>query len=105
MKTILNIVIILLVAAIVAAGFSLIVNNTSLASGSDEEGHQRPTMSADGEMPTRPEGDHEEGASIGVGLLQVLVTLAKLSGIAALVLLAEKGFSLLSKRTPRATPA
>jgi hypothetical protein len=100
MKTILNIVIILFVAAVVAGGFSLIVNNTSSASGPGGEGGQPPAMTATdgqtaGQRPERPGG---EGASIGQGLLQVLVTLAKLTGITVIVLLVEKGINLLSKK-------
>jgi hypothetical protein len=102
MKTILNIVIILFVAAVVAGGFSLIVNNTSSASSSGGEGRQPPAMTTtDGQTtdqrPERPEGGGE-GASIGQGLLQVLVTLAKLTGITVIVLLIEKGINLLSKK-------
>jgi hypothetical protein len=102
MKTILNIVIILFVAAVVAGGFSLIVNNTSSASGSGGEGGQPPAMTAiDGQTtsqrPEHPEGG-DEGASIGQGLLQMLVTLAKLTGITVIVLLVEKAISLLSKK-------
>jgi hypothetical protein len=115
MKTILNIAIILLVAAVVAGGYALIVNNTSIASGPGGEGGQPPVMTsangqtASGQMPARPEGgpdrEGEGGASIGQGLLQVLVTLVKLAGITAIVLLIEKGFTQLGKRAPRSTPA
>jgi hypothetical protein len=99
MKTILNIVIILFVAAVIAGGFSLIVNNTSSVSGPGGEGGQPPaTTSNDGQITgQRPDGGNE-GASIGQGLLQVLVTIIKLIGIAGIVLLVEKGISLLSKK-------
>jgi hypothetical protein len=102
MKTILNIIIILLVAAVIARGFSLYVNNTSTSISGGESG--RPAMNADGTMPDRPEGG-DAGSSIGQGLLQVLIVLAKLAGITVIVLLIEKGVTLLGKRAPRATTA
>jgi len=103
MKTILRIIIILLVAAIVAAGFSLVVNNTSIASGPEastgRQAHGRP--SDGGQMHLEGGRGHNEGASLE-GLMGVLGSLAKLSAIAALVLLVQKGFSLLVKRKPAA---
>jgi hypothetical protein len=102
LTTVMNIVIILLVAAIISGGFSLYVNNTSSSGG---EGGQPPAMtSADGTMPAHTEGG-EGGTSIGFGLIQVLITLAKLAGITVVVLLIEKGVTLLGKRAPRATTA
>lgn len=102
MKTILNIILILLVAAVVAGGFYLVVNNTSIASGPGGEGGQPPSMTgSEGARPERPEGmseGGEHGASVGQGLIQVLVTLAKLAAITVVVLLAEKGISLVSKK-------
>jgi len=109
MKTILRMIIILLVAALVAGGFYLAVNNTSSISGSSDQGGQPPAMTgADGQTmqpPSRPEGgpggDREGGASLG-GLSQILVTLAKLSGITIIALLVEKGVGLLAgKKTLR----
>jgi hypothetical protein len=108
MKIILRIITILLVAAVVAGTLTLIVNNTASAtSGPGGEGGQPPSMnSTNGQMPARPEGgpngDREGGASIGQGLLQVLVTLAKVAGITVVVLLIEKGVSLLKKNAPKA---
>jgi hypothetical protein len=103
MKTILNIIMILLVAAVIAGGLSIIVNNTSIASGPDGIGGQPLAMtSANGQttaqLPERLEGGEEGGASAGRGLLEVLVTLTKLIGITIVVLLLEKGVSLLSKK-------
>jgi hypothetical protein len=104
MKTILRIIVILLVATLVAGGFYLGVNNTSTTASASG---QFPTMtSADGQtqqLPSRPEGGpggEEGGDSLG-GLLGIFVTLAKLTGITLVVLLVEKGLSLLSKGTPK----
>jgi hypothetical protein len=103
LTTVMNIVIILLVAAIISGGFSLYVNNTSTSGSGGESG--RPAMTnSDGTMPARPEGG-DAGSSIGQGLLQVLTALAKLAGITVVVLLIEKGVTLLGKRAPRATTA
>ena len=104
MKTILRIIAILIVAAVVAGGFSLAVNNSSIASGTDMEGGQPPVMtSADGQS-VQPmdhhEGGEEGGVSITRGLSEVLVTLAKLAGITAVILLVQKTFSLLPRRKP-----
>ncbi len=91
MKTILKIITILLMATLVAGGFHLIVNQTTSLSSSDPAGEQPPALAnTSGTRPEGPEGPDEGGASFGLGLLQVLVTLAKLSGIASLVLLTEK---------------
>jgi len=100
MKTILRIIVILLVAAIVSGGFYLVANNTSIASGSDMELSQPPTMTGtDGQAFQPPEGgsDHDS-ASLSRGLAEVGGTLAKLAGITILILLIEKAFSLVSKR-------
>ena len=98
MKTILRIIIILLVAAFVAGGCSLVVNNLSIASGPTGESGQPPaTLTEDGQSThpvERPAGG-EGGASITRGLSEVLVTLVKLTVITIVVLLLQKGFSLL----------
>jgi hypothetical protein len=106
MKTILNIIVILLVAAIIAGGFYLVVNNTSIASGPGGEGSQPPAMTgADrqtmDQLPTHSEGSDGGSASFGRGLLEILVTLAKLTGITSVVLLVENGFSQIKKRAPK----
>jgi hypothetical protein len=102
MKTILKIIVILLVAAVVTGGFSLAVNNTSIASGSEVEGGQPPAMtSADGQTVQpmeRPEGGDRDSASLTRGLSGVGVTLAKLTVITIIILLVEKVFSLLPRR-------
>lgn len=102
MKTILKITVILMVAAIVAGGFYLLANNANLASGRGRDGHQQPAMtSADGQSfqlrEFRDEGG-EHGASLSRGLAGLAGTLAKLTVIVIVVLLAQKGFSLLGKR-------
>jgi len=106
MKIILNILIILLVAAVVAGGLSLVVNNTSIASADGGEGGQPPAMNGTGtqsaaQRPARPDGGDEGGASLGSGLLQVLVTLTKLAGIGLVVLTVQKIIGLSSKRRPQ----
>jgi len=101
MKTILRIIVILLVAGIVSGGFYLAANNTSLASGSDVEHGQPPAMttSTDGQTFQRPEGgDDHDSASLSRGLAGVAGTLAKLTGIAIIILLIEKAFELVNKR-------
>jgi len=104
MKTILRIIAILIVAAVVAGGFYLVANNTSLTSGPDMAGGQPPavTSSTDGQTVqpmARPEGgDDHDSASLSGGLLGVGTTLAKLAGITIVILLIEKAFSLVNKR-------
>jgi hypothetical protein len=119
MKTILKIVIILLAAAIVCGGYFLIGSNTTIAAGPGGEGErpalgtrpeggmppdgnmkQRPEGTApDGTVTERPQGQGEGGGSAGAGLAEVLISIAKLAGITAAVLIVEKGINLLSKRT------
>ncbi len=107
MKTILNVTLIvmtiLLAAAAVAGGYWLLVNNTSLLSGSGGEGMPPAAMTNAGDQlagqpPARPEGGERGGASIGMGLLQVFVTLAKLAGVGAVVFLVEKAINRVSKK-------
>lgn len=101
MKTILRIIAILMVAAIVAGGFYLAVNNTSLSVGPTMEQGQPPAMtSTDGQTiqpMERPEGG-EDGGSITRGLTGVSATLAKLTVITVVVLLLEKAFHLIGHR-------
>lgn len=99
MKTILRIVIILALAAAVAFGYSLVVNNTMTSAGSDD-GRSQPALT-DGTRLERPEGmpvRDEGGASMGRSILEVGVTLAKLTGVALVVLFLEQGVNLLTKR-------
>jgi len=101
MKTILRIISIVLVAAVVAGAFFLAVNNTSSASGTNEGGSPPLVTGTNGlsfQPVERPEsGDSNEGSLIG-GLTGVLGTLAKLTGITVLVLLIQKGSSMLGNR-------
>lgn len=89
MKIIFKIVVILLVAAVIAGCYTLIANQTSRVSGSDPDiGRPAALTRTDGTRTERHAG--AGSVSLGMGLQQVLVTLAKLSGIAILVLLIEK---------------
>jgi hypothetical protein len=98
MKTILRIIVILLIAAVVAGAFSLAVSNTSLASGPTGESGQPPALtSAGGQTMERPDGDD----SLTGRLSGVITTLAKVTGITVIVLLLQKGFSLLGNRKLR----
>ncbi len=101
MKTIPRIIIILLVASVVTGAFSLTVNNSSITSSANEGGGPSAITSADGQTVSpieRPEGGDLDGGSITQGLAEVLVTFAKLTAIAVIVLLIQKVFSLLGKR-------
>jgi hypothetical protein len=103
MKTILRILTILLIGALVSGGVYLIVQNTTLASdmSSAPSFDQLPaTTSGDlSQPPTRSDGDFDHNsASLTRGLSEVLVSLAKLSGITVIVLLVQ---SLLARLTRR----
>lgn len=99
MKTILKIIIILLVGAVIAGVFSFAVNNSSTASSSNDGGQPPAMISSDGqELMARSEGGDQDSGSITQGLSGVIGTLAKLTGISILVLLLQKGSSLLEKR-------
>lgn len=94
MQTILRIVIILLVAALVAAGLNLAVGGSQTSTGT--------TANFRDGGPTG--GDHEggeHGSSAGAGLLEVLLTLIKLSAIGALVLTVQKLISSKTNNTPQ----
>lgn len=98
MKTILRIIVILLVASIVAGGFFIALQDSSMTTSLDK-GRQPPAMTiTDGQTMQPMEGpdggDHEVG-TIVQGLSGLLVTLVKLAGITLLVLLLEKGLSQL----------
>lgn len=101
MKTILKILAILIVAAIVAGGFYLVANNTSLASGRDRDFRQSPAMTNAGGQTFQPMERHEggeHGASLSRGLAGVAGTLVKLTVIVIVVLLVQKSLSLLGNR-------
>ena len=111
LKTILNIIIILALAAGVSAGlYQLLNNNASLAFGGERgffEGGPRPGGFEDHEGGPRPEGfenheNHEgrEGGEHGgsiFGLGEVLGILIKLTVVVALILLVQKGLQILRK--------
>jgi hypothetical protein len=105
MKIILRIFVILLIAAAVAGVSTLIVNNTSLASAPGGADRQYPAMTSTGgqfaQPPARLEGGGEHGASVGRGLIEVCITLAKLGGITIVVLLVQKSLNLLRKYAPK----
>lgn len=100
MKTIFRIIVILLVAAAVAGAFSLAINNSTATSPSSESGQPPVMTSADGQTVQpmeRPEGSDRDGGSLAGGLVGLLTTLAKLTGIAGLVLAMQKGFAMAHK--------
>ena len=102
MKTILRIFIILLIGALVSGGVYLTVQNTTLASdtGSAPSFDQMPAPSTGdlSELPARPEGGDHDAASLSRGLSEIVVSLAKLTGITLLVLLVQKVFEQVKKR-------
>lgn len=101
MKTILKMIVILFVAALVAGGFYLVVENAS--SPTPEE---RPFSAMPDEfrpepfegIPGRGEHHDEHSASLAGGMVGILETLLKLTIIIALVLVVEKGISLFGKK-------
>jgi len=113
MKTILKIITILLAAALVCAGFYLAVGSSPTSSSAGFDGRQPPNLQngADGSS-TRPEGEEgfhgergEGGASVE-GVLGMFGSLLKISVIAALVLLIQKGLSKLKlDKVETASPA
>ena len=102
MKTILHLIVILLVAVIVAGSVYALVENTTLVSSTESEHGTPPAMTnADGsttQMMERHEGGGEHGASFARGLSEVLVTLAKLTGITVVVLLIQSLVARVQKR-------
>lgn len=107
MKIISRIIVILLIAAIVAGGWYLAADNTPLASGLDNEGGRPSMTEASGQTfqpMERPDEGGEQGASISRGLAGVAGTLVKLAVITILVLLLQKGYSLLGNRKSPVSP-
>jgi hypothetical protein len=108
MKTFFRIAVILLVTAIVAGGLYLLVENTAFDIVSEAEGHQRPAITDGTANPPmeRPEGgeDHHS-ASLTRGLFEIFVTLGKLTAITIVILLLQKGFSLLRAAKLKAQPS
>jgi len=100
MKTIFRIAIVLLVAGIVAGGFYLLANNTNIASGRDLDDRQPPAMTSTDGQTFQPREFHDE--SLSHGLAGVAGTLVKLTVITFVVLLVQKGFSLLGNRKVKA---
>lgn len=109
MKTILRIIAILLVAALVAAGFKLAVDGSLTSTGTGTSGitngSQSPAFENDGTRPDHFDGKRggEHGASFGGGLFGILGSLLKLTAIGGLALLIIKGYENWS--TQRKQPA
>ncbi len=109
MKILLRITILLLLATVIAGAFSLSVRDTSgsagnggisagLSEGNNQAGGLRQNQPADG-------GGHEN-VSVSMGLAEMLTTLVKLSSVTAIILLAQKGLSLLlNKCSPKTAQA
>ncbi len=102
MKTILQILVILLVAAAVSGGVYALVENTSLMSSVGAERGAPPQMTgADSQsMPARPEGGEDHAASLSRGIGEVGFLLAKITGITVVILLVQKALGLLQKNKP-----
>ena len=101
MKTILRIILILLVASIVAGGFYLAANNSSIASNTGFDGGDHPIMTDASGQTIQPmeRADHEEGGtSLTEGLGGVAITLVKIASITLLVTLIQKAFEMLKRR-------
>ena len=101
MPTFLRILAILCVAALVCAGISLVVNHTTLMADAGGYDGAPPSLSSAtghlaGQFPSRAKGGDDHGASLAAGLPGVLTSLAKVSGITLLIVLAQKGLGLLS---------
>lgn len=102
MKTLLQILVILLVTAIVAGGVFALVENDTLVSSVDAGRGQPPaTLNADG-TSAQPmghgEGGGEHGASFTRGMSGLLVTLGKLGAVTVIVLLFQSLITQLQKR-------
>lgn len=110
MKTTLRILIILAVSAIVSAGLWLAVNTVYGSASSQpprnltESGIERPLPPGDQRegqegLPGRPDGDGERegrsGIALGRGLAEIVKTLIKLAIVIFLVLLVQKGISIV----------
>ena len=101
MKIIFRIILILLVAALVAGGYSLAFGSSG--TGSNFSGQAPVFGTNNSQRLARPEGGERDGGASGAGLLGIFVTLIKLAGIVGLVLALQKGLSLLLNRKTRAT--
>ncbi len=102
MKIILRILIILSIALLVCGALYLALNNSSAGSAPDGAPEfDRTQAMPEGEIGERPEGggDHD-AASLERGLPELLTTLAKISGITVVVVLAQTTISFLKKRRP-----
>jgi hypothetical protein len=103
MKTIFQILVILLVTAIVAGGVFSLVENTTLVS-SDDAGHgQPPVMFNEDRTSAQPMehgkgGGDEHGMSFTRGMSELLVTLGKLGAITVIVLLFQSLMVQIQKR-------
>lgn len=98
MKIILRVIMILLTASVIAGAFYLAVDNSFIASSTNEGGQPSAMTSAEGQsFPSmeRPEGDDHVGGSITQGLSGVLATLMKLTGITIFCLLLQKASHLV----------
>ena len=100
MKTVLRIIMILLVGALVAGAFFLIVNYGSITSGSTNR--QLSALTNNGQFTNqqmdRFERGDRSGGSITRGIAGVFGTLLELAGITILVLLIPRRFSQLGVR-------
>jgi hypothetical protein len=105
MKTIFQILVILLVSAIAAGGVFSLVENTTLVS-SAAAGHSQPSLmlNEDGTSTQPMEhgkgsgGGDEHGASFTRGMSELLVTLGKLGAISIIVLLFQSLMVHIQKR-------
>ena len=97
MRTILRIIVILLVAAIVARGFSLAVNGGTTSNSSTGQPGLTNATGQSFQPMERPDADRDSGSLAG-GIGGVLGTLAKITGITILVLAVQKAFSLIGTR-------
>ena len=103
MKTLLQILVILLVTAIVAGCVFALVENDTLVSSVDAGRGQPPaTLNADG-TSAQPMGHGEgsggeHGASFTRGMSGLLVTLGKLGAVTVIVLLFQSLITQLQKR-------
>jgi hypothetical protein len=102
MKTILQILAILFVGALVSGIIYLTVENTNIFSGGGGASgfDQPPAMIGEtNQLLARSDGEFDHhSASLERGFSEVLVTLAKLSGITILVLFVQSLFDRMRKR-------
>jgi hypothetical protein len=108
MKAVLRILAILCVASIIAGVFSLVVDHTSLVAATGGAGGPPLALAGAngltagqpaGQPSARPDGGADHGgASLVQGLSGVLVSLSKLTGITAVILLAQSVFKMVTGR-------